>query len=139
MVLLAHIRDQRRQSPGSYGRPKMAAEPNEPGLRVGLMRQSGIQVIRSRKLKRTADSGHSFNIAPDLLQQDFTASGPNQKRAGGIACVWTREGLAYLSVIIDLFSRRVVGWAASQPHEAGSGASGPEYGHRDPQATSGLH
>lgn len=64
MVLLAHIRDQRR-----VGR---------------LMRQNGIQVMRSRKFKRTTDSDHAFNIAPNLLQQDFTASGPNQKWAGDI-------------------------------------------------------
>ena len=56
------------------------------------MRQNGIQVIRSRKFKRTSDSDHAFNIAPNLLQQDFTASGPNQKWAGDITYVWTREG-----------------------------------------------
>lgn len=89
------------------------------GIRVGqrrvgrLMRQNGIRVIRSRKFKRTTDSDHAFNIAPNLLQQDFTASGPNQKWAGDITYVWTREGWVYLAVIIDLFSRRVVGWAIS--------------------------
>ena len=77
------------------------------------MRQNGIQVIRSRKFKRTTDSDHAFNIVPNLLQQDFTASGPNQKWAGDITYVWTREGWVYLAVIIDLFSRRVVGWAIS--------------------------
>ena len=78
-----------------------------------LMRQNGIRVIRSRKFKRTTDSDHAFNIAPNLLQQDFTASRPNQKWAGDITYVWTREGWVYLAVIIDLFSRRVVGWAIS--------------------------
>jgi putative transposase len=118
-VLLAHIRDQHRLSLGSYGRPRMTEELNELGIRVGqrrvgrLMRQNGIQVIRSRKFKRTTDSNHAFNIAPNLLQQDFTASGPNQKWAGDITYVWTREGWVYLAVIIDLFSRRVVGWAIS--------------------------
>lgn len=119
MVLLAHIRDQHRLSLGSYGRPCMTEELNELGIRVGqrrvgrLMRQNGTQVIRSRKFKRTTDSDHAFNIAPNLLQQDFTASGPNQKWAGDITYVWTREGWVYLAVIIDLFSRRVVGWAIS--------------------------
>jgi putative transposase len=119
MVLLAHIRDQHRLSLGSYGRPRMTEELNELGIRVGqrrvgrLLRQNGIQVIRSRKFKRTTDSDHAFNIAPNLLQQDFTASGPNQKWAGDITYVWTREGWIYLAVIIDLFSRRVVGWAIS--------------------------
>lgn len=117
--VLAHIRDQHRLSLGSYGRPRMTEELNELGIHVGqrrvgrLMRQNGIQVIRSRKFKRTTDSDHAFNIAPNLLQQDFTASGPNQKWAGDITYVWTREGWVYLAVIIDLFSRRVVGWAIS--------------------------
>lgn len=119
MVLLAHIRDQHRLSLGSYGRPRMTEELNELGLQVGqrrvgrLMRQNGIQIVRTRKFKATTDSDHTFNIAPNLLQQDFTASGPNQKWAGDITYVWTREGWVYLSVIIDLFSRRVVGWAIS--------------------------
>ena len=119
MVLLAHIRDQHRLSLGSYGRPRMTEELNELGIRVGqrrvgrLMRQNGVQIIRSKKFKRTTDSDHAFNIAPNLLQQDFTASGPNQKWAGDITYVWTREGWVYLAVIIDLFSRRVVGWAIS--------------------------
>lgn len=130
--VLAHIRDQHRLSLGSYGRPRMTEELNELGIHVGqplpgsglpanrergsvgrLMRQNGIQVIRSRKFKRTTDSDHAFNIAPNLLQQDFTASGPNQKWAGDITYVWTREGWVYLAVIIDLFSRRVIGWAIS--------------------------
>lgn len=115
MVLLAHIRDQHRSSLGSYGRPRMTEELNELGFRVGqrrvgrLMRQNGIQVVRSRKFKRTTDSDHAFNVAPNLLQQDFTASGPNRKWAGDITYVWTREGWVYLAVILDLFSRRVVG------------------------------
>ena len=119
MVLLAHIRDQHRLSLGSYGRPRMTEELNELGIRVGqrrvgrLMRQKGIQVIRSRKFKRTTDSDHAFNIAPNLLRQDFAASGPNQKWAGDITYVWTGKGWVYLAVVLDLFSRRVVGWAIS--------------------------
>ena len=88
MVLLAHIRDQHRLSLGSYGRPRMTEELNELGIRVGqrrvgrLMRQNGIQVIRSRKFKRTTDSDHAFNIAPNLLRQDFAASGPTRNGRG---------------------------------------------------------
>jgi len=119
MVILAHIREQHRLSLGSYGRPRMTEELNELGLRVGqrrvgrLMRQNGIRIIRSRKFKRTTDSDHAFNIAPNLLQQDFSASAPNQKWAGDITYIWTREGWVYLAIIIDLFSRRVIGWAIS--------------------------
>ena len=55
----------------------------------------------------------SVNIAPNLLQQDIAASGPNQNRAGDITYVWTRESWVYLAVTLDLFSWRVVGWAVS--------------------------
>ena len=119
MVILAHIREQHRLSLGSYGRPRMTEELNGLGLQVGqrrvgrLMRQNGIRIIRSRKFKRTTDSDHAFNIAPNLLQQDFSASAPNQKWAGDITYIWTREGWVYLAVILDLFSRRVIGWAIS--------------------------
>lgn len=119
MVLLVHIRDQHRASQGSYGRPRMTEELNELGLRVGhrrvgrLMRQNAICVVRTHKFKATTDSDHTFNIAPNLLQQDFAASQPNQKWAGDITYVWTREGWIYLAVILDLHSRRVIGWAIS--------------------------
>jgi putative transposase len=82
--------------------------------RVGrLMRQNDISVVRMRKHKLTTDSDHKFNIAPNLLDRNFTADGPNLKWAGDISYVWTREGWLYLAVILDLHSRRVIGWAVS--------------------------
>jgi putative transposase len=125
MVLLAHIREQHRLSQGSYGRPRMTEELNELGLGVGhrrvgrLMRQNMICVVRTHKFKATTDSDHMFNIAPNLLQQDFAASQPNQKWAGDITYVWTREGWVYLAVILDLHSRRVIGWAISNRMKKG--------------------
>jgi len=119
LVLLAHIREQHRLSLGSYGRPRMTEEPTELGLNVGhrrvgrLMRQNGISVVRTRKCKVTTDSNHRFNIAPNLLNRDFAATLPNQKWAGDISYIWTREGWLYLAVMLDLHSRRVIGWAVS--------------------------
>ena len=119
MVLLAHIREQHRLSLGSYGRPRMTEELKELGFAVGhrrvgrLMSQNGIQVFRTHKYKVTTDSAHNLNVAPNLLDQDFSATGPNQKWAGDITYIWTREGWLYLAVIIDLYSRRVIGWAVS--------------------------
>ena len=118
-VVLAHIKEQSRLSLGSYGRPRMTEELKELGLNVGhrrvdrLMRENGIRVERSKKYKVTTDSNHAFNIAPNLLNRDFRADRPNQKWAGDISCVWTREGWLYLAVILDLHSRRVIGWAVS--------------------------
>ena len=119
MVVLAHIKEQSRLSLGSYGRPRMTEELKEVGVDVGhrrvgrLMRENGIVVERTRKFKATTDSDHAFNIAPNLLERDFTADQPNQKWAGDISYIWTREGWLYLAVILDLHSRRVIGWAVS--------------------------
>ena len=111
MVLLAHIREQHGLALGSYGRPRMTEELKELGLAVGhrrvgrLMKQNGIRIVRTRKHKATTDSNHTFNISPNLLDQDFFASGPNQKWAGDISYIWTQEGWLYLAVILDLYSR----------------------------------
>jgi putative transposase len=119
MVLLAHIREQHHLSLGSYGRPRMTQELKEIGLAVGhrrvgrLMRDNRIYVVRTHKYKATTDSHHRFNIAPNLLDRNFTANLPNQKWAGDITYIWTAEGWLYLAVMIDLHSRRVVGWATS--------------------------
>ena len=119
MVILAHIREQHRLSLENYGRSRMTEELQELGVNVGhrrvgrLMRQNGIKIIRTQKYKVTTDSNHAFNIAPNLLDQDFSADGPNQKWAGDISYIWTNEGWLYLAVILDLYSRRVIGWAVS--------------------------
>ena len=86
MVILAHIREQHRLSLESYGRPRMTEELQELGVNVGhrrvgrLMRQNGIKIIRTQKYKATTDSNHAFNIAPNLLNQDFLP--PGQTRNG---------------------------------------------------------
>ena len=76
------------------------------------MRENGIVVERKRKFKATTDSDQTFNIAPNLLEHDFTADQPNQKWAGDNSYIWTREGWLYLAAILDLHSRRVIGGAA---------------------------
>ncbi len=119
LVALAHIREQSRLSLGSYGRPRMTEELKEIGLDIGhrrvgrLMRENDISVVRTRKHKVTTDSNHKFNIAPNLLDRNFNADAPNQKWAGDISYVWTQEGWLFLAVILDLHSRRVIGWAVS--------------------------
>jgi putative transposase len=119
LIVLAHIREQHRLSLGSYGRPRMTEELKELGLNVGhrrvgrLMSQNGLKVVRTRKYKTTTNSNHRFNIAPNRLNQNFIAERLNQKWAGDISYIWTREGWSYLSVVLDLHSRRVIGWATS--------------------------
>jgi putative transposase len=97
----------------------MTAELKEEGFTLGhrrvgrLMRDNDITVSRTHKFKATTDSAHNLTVAPNVLNRDFTASGPNQKWAGDITYIWTNEGWLYLAVIIDLYSRRVIGWAVS--------------------------
>ena len=119
MVLLAHIREQHKLSHHSYGRPRMTEELAELGFKAGqrrigrLMRENGIVAIRTRKYKVTTDSNHTLAVAPNLLDRDFSATAPNQKWAGDITYIWTSEGWLYLAVILDLYSRRIIGWAVS--------------------------
>jgi len=119
MKVLAHIREQYSLSLGSYGRPRMTMELKEAGLDVGerrvgrLMRINAIKPVRTRKHKVTTDSHHRLGVAANWLDGDFVADKPNRKWAGDITYVWTQEGWLYLAVILDLHSRRVVGWAVS--------------------------
>ena len=95
----------------------MTHELRDQGLQVGrrrtarLMRDNGLKARQKRRFKRTTDSEHPWPIAPNLIDQDFTATAPNQKWGVDISYVWTREGWLYLAVVVDLFSRRVVGWS----------------------------
>ena len=119
LVLLAHIRSAFARSHGTYGSPRMTRELQDDGLNVGrrrtarLMRENGLKARQTRRFKRTTDSHHAFPVAPNLLEQNFSAERPNLKWAADISYVWTCEGWLYLAVILDLFARRVVGWAVS--------------------------
>ena len=119
LKVLAHIREQYSLSKGTYGRPRMTMELKEVGLEVGerrvgrLMKINGIRPVRTRRHKVTTDSQHSLGVAANVLDGNFLAEAPNQKWAGDITYIWTAEGWLYLAVVIDLFSRRVVGWAVS--------------------------
>ena len=117
MVLLAHVRSAFALSNGTYGSPRMTHELCGEGLTVGrrrtarLMRENGLKARQKRRFKRTTDSEHAWPVAPNLIAQDFAATRPNQKWGVDISYVWTREEWLYLAVVIDLFSRRVVGWS----------------------------
>jgi len=76
-----------------------------------LMKQAGLTCKTKRKFKVTTDSKHQLPIAPNLLNREFEAMGPDQKYVGDITYIWTQEGWLYLAVVIDLFSRKVVGWS----------------------------
>jgi putative transposase len=77
------------------------------------MRINGITPIRTHRHKVTTDSNHKLGYADNILDRNFTADAPNQKWAGDISYIWTAEGWLYLAVVLDLHSRRVIGWAVS--------------------------
>src|SRR5271156_4067274 len=93
----------------TYGSPRMTRELRDDGITIGrhrvarLMRENALKARQRRRFKRTTDSLHAFPVAPNLLNQDFNATGPNQKWGADISYVWTREGWLYLAVVIDLF------------------------------------
>ena len=115
--LLKEIRRIHAASGGVYGAPKITAELNAQGYPCGrhrvarLMRQAGIQGCPKRKFKVTTERDPSHAVADNLLQQDFSASRPNQYWVADITYISTQEGWLYLAVVMDLWSRRIVGWA----------------------------
>jgi len=115
--LLKDIRSAHRNSREAYGSPRIYQALKEQGIpcsesRVArLMREDGLRAKMKRRFKATTNSKHDLPIAPNLLQRDFSPAEPNQVYAGDITYIWTTEGWLYLAVVIDLFSRSVVGWA----------------------------
>ena len=124
MVLLAHIRSQFATSHETYGSPRMRVELQEAGIAVGrhrvarLMRDNGLKAHQKRRFKKTTDSDHGGPVAANMLDQDFSAEHPNQKWGADISYIWTAEGWLYLAIVVDLFSRRIVGWATSDRMKA---------------------
>jgi putative transposase len=117
MVLLAQVRSAFAQSNGTYGSPRMTRDLQDEGFAIGrrrtarLMRENGMHARQKRRFRRTTDSHHAWPVAPNIIDQDFAATRPDEKWGADISYVWTREGWVYLAVVIDLFARRVVGWA----------------------------
>jgi transposase InsO family protein len=103
----------------TYGSPRIHAEFKAKGEKVGenriakLMQQHGIRGKCKRKFQVTTQSKHNRPIVENQLQQQFEAAAPNKKWAGDITYIWTWEGWLYLAVVLDLYSRRVIGWAMS--------------------------
>jgi putative transposase len=118
--LAADIRRIHADNRAVYGSPRMHAALRAEGRRIGvnrvarLMRHNGIQGRHKRRAPRTTDSNHSHSIAPNLLDRQFTTAAPNQVWLADITYVPTAEGWLYLAVVLDLFARRVVGWAMSE-------------------------
>lgn len=115
--LAVSVEEVHRRSKGRYGSPRVFAELQQRGERVGrkrverLMRESGLMARPGRRFHVTTDSAHQLPVAPNLLGRRFGAEAPDRLWAADITYLPCRRGFVYLAVVIDLFSRRVVGWS----------------------------
>ncbi len=113
------------ESRGRYGSPRVHAELRDRGQRIArkrvarLMRTAGLRARVRRRFRCTTDSKHGMPIKGNLLARRFAMSTPNAGWVSDITYLWTFEGWLYLAIVLDLFSRRVVGWALSERLERG--------------------
>ena len=116
-ALLVHIRAVHAETRSAYGWPRIWRELVARGIAVGkarvqkLMQLHGIRAKGKRRFKVTTDSNHKLPISPNWLNREFTVAEPDKVWVGDITCIATDEGWLYLAVVIDLFSRQVVGWS----------------------------
>ncbi len=117
-IAASHARSRR-----TYGRPRILADLRAQGERVSgkrvarLMRQRGLASIRRPRFTATTDSQHKQPVAPNLLQRAFKVKAMNTVWVGDVTYIWTWAGWLYLAAVIDLASRRVVGWATSENND----------------------
>jgi len=122
-ALKAAITDSHRRSRGTYGSPRVHRDLLAAGQRVGkkrverIMRTEGLAAKRRRRFRRTTDSNHALSVAPNVLARSFSVPAPNRAWVTDVTYVWTLEGWLFLAAILDLCSRRVVGWATSATND----------------------
>lgn len=116
-ALKARVKAIFEQSRGSYGSRRVLKKLQSEGYQLGrykvrsLMRDLGLRVKRRRRYKVTTDSRHRYPVAANVLDRNFDVDKANRVWAADISYVWTLEGWLYLAVVMDLFSRQIVGWA----------------------------
>lgn len=114
--LIPKVKEIHKTSRGTYGSRRVAIELESAGTHCGkykagtLMKLAGVEVKQRRKFKATTNSKHNLPVASNLLDRRFDVAEPGRVLVGDVTYIWTLEGWLYLAVVIDLFSRRVVGW-----------------------------
>ena len=142
--LVKQIRCSQHKHRGRYGRRRMTTEVSEAqGRQVNhkrvarVMREHGLQSHKRRRFRVvTTDSKHAHPVAPNVLERDFEATGPNQKWLADMTYVPTGGGWLYVALVLDLYARKLVGWAMSEtmPQELTLCALDVALGWRDPDA-----
>jgi len=141
-VLLIEIRRVFVENDSNFGSPRIWDDLKKTNIpcsenRVArLMREDGLVGIQRRKFKATTNSNHNWPVAPNLLERNFSVDEPNKIWVTDITYVWTWEGWLYLSFVLDLYSRGVVGLAMSEriTDDLTQNALNQAIGRRNPQA-----
>ena len=124
LMLLTRVNAIHQETGHSYGSRRMAKQLQDEGFSVGrykarrLMKQAGVSVGRPKRRPVTTDSRHGYAVAPNLLARQFDVEQPDKVWAGDITYLWTAEGWLYLATVLDMYSRKVVGWAMSSRIDA---------------------
>jgi len=117
LLLNSQIKAAFRQSGSTYGSRRLVKHLQSEGRQIGrykvrrLMRELGLEARQPRRYKVTTDSRHSFPVAPNILNRQFDVAEPDRVWTADITYVWTLAGWLYLAVVMDLFSRQIIGWA----------------------------
>ncbi len=115
--LRAQIESIHDESRGTYGTPRVHAELADNGVRISrrrvarLMKQAGLEGVSRRRRHRTTRRGVDAQVVPDLVKRNFTVQAPNQLWVADITYISTWSGFLYLAIVLDAYSRRVVGWS----------------------------
>ena len=119
-ALLERIKAISEKTHHSYGSRRMTKQLQDEGYDVGrfkvrrVMKQAGVSVEgRRRRAPQTTESRHGYRVAPNVLERNFDVTAPNVAWCGDITYLWTEEGWLYVSVLVDLYARKVVGWGMS--------------------------
>lgn len=123
--LSLHIREVYEENKGCYGSPRVTAELQAKGFRVShprvarVMRKMGLKsIVRQKYRIQTTDSKHTYQVSENHLDRDFTAKKTGEKWVSDLTYIKTAEGWIYLTAILDLANRKVVGWALSETMKA---------------------
>lgn len=119
-ALLSRIKAIFDEYKGIYGSPRLHAELRDQGIKCSrkrvarLMRENGLRAKAARKFKATTNSKHNYPVHPNLLEQNFVVDAPNKVWTADITYIWTGEGWLYLAIVLDVYSRKIVGWSMSE-------------------------
>lgn len=117
--LIPVVQEAHRISKGTYGTRRISGEIEAHGVSCGrdkartLMKLADVSAKQKRKFKVTTDSNHNLPVAPNLLNREFTVEEPDRVYVSDITYIWTNEGWLYLAIVLDLYSRQIVGWSLS--------------------------